>query len=266
MYIVICQKNLCIENIHNTVSEILELNTYDNLELISVHIPKCGGTTFWNILAHIYGERLTHITDISKLNDGSIDKDILGVHGHYRFNPEWLNIYPNAKVCTWIRHPIDRLISHYVYIATFKGIPAGDKMFLDFRGNAWNIFEFAERVNNIFSYIEDISLNDIDFIGDVSSYSSDLLKLASIMNWTHPITKNYRIFNQGKYSQKIYGKKLKIKMSDRKELARILRRDIERYEYIKNYKDFTSNYWRYAKCKEKREWDKIVREKSYLPS
>ena len=58
---------------------------------------------------------------------------------------------------------------------------------------------------------------------------------------------------------------LKITINDREELARILYRDMERYYYIKQYKDYITNYWRYATCNEKREWDKIVKEKSYLP-
>ena len=269
MYIVICQKNLCIENIHNTVSEILELNTYDNLELISVHIPKCGGTTFSNILRRIYGDKYYRVTDISQLND--IDTNIRCMHGHYHFNPKWLKIYPNAKVCVWIRNPVDRLISYYYFWANFK-FPFGtspNKHHLELLEKRYGLIEFAKKSwmkNKMFDFIENISLQDIDFIGDISNYDSDLRRLSKIMDWNDSLIQEYQVLNANEYNQPIFGEKLNITKEDKEELACILDQDIRRYEYITGYKDFKNNYWRYATCKEKREWDKIVREKSYLPS
>lgn len=272
MYIVICQKNLCIENIHNTAKGTLGLNTYDNLELISVHIPKCGGTTFGHILRRIYGDKFFHITDVSQLEN--IDTDIRSIHGHYHFNPKWFKIYPNAKVCVWIRHPIDRIISYYFFWSTYKFPPATfqniNKNHLDLIQNRYSIIEFAKKKyirNRMFDYIEKESLDNINFIGDVSTYDLDLYRLSELMNWDYSLIKQYQSLNVSEYnSRNVFGKKFKITQRDREELADILDQDIRRYQYIKTYKNYTNNYWRYATCKEKREWDKILREKSYLPS
>jgi len=269
VYIVICQKNLCIENIHNTAKGTLGLNTYDNLELISVHIPKCGGTTFSDILRRIYGDKYSHVTDISQLND--IDKNMQCIHGHYYFNPEWLKIYPNAKICTWIRNPVDRLISYYYYWGNYRFGPgvSPNHNHLMMRVRKYSIFEFAKQEymqNRMFDFIEKISLDEIAFIGEVENYNSDLKRLAKIMNWDHLLIQKYNVLNATNYNKKVFDKEIIITNKDRQELADILEKDMRRYEYIKQYKGSINNYWRYATCQEKRAWDKIVREKSYLPS
>ena len=245
------------------------MNTYDNLELISVHIPKCGGTTFSHILSRIYGDKFFHITDVSQLEN--IDTDIRSIHGHYYFNPKWLKIYPNAKVCVWIRNPVDRLISYYYFWGNYRFGPgvSPNKNHLMMKIKKYNIFEFAKQEyiqNRMFDFIEKISLDDIDFIGDVNTYNADLQRLAKIMNWDSKFIETYAVYNAGNYTEKVFDKQVIMTKKDREELADIIEQDMKRYEYIKNYKNFTNNYYRYATCKEKREWDRILREKSYLPS
>lgn len=237
----------------------MELNIYHDLELISIHIPKCGGTTFNDILNRIYLDRYKHIIEVSQINN--IDKNTRCIHGHYRFNPEWLKIYPNAKRCTWIRHPVDRLISHYYYWGNFifgpnaKYNPNLTKMKI----KKYTLFEFAEQSymkNRMFDFIEDISLDDIDFIGDVANYRTDLMRLVKIMNWDPILINKLPHLNKSRYTKKIFGKNLKITEEDRIILANILNKDMERYEYIKN------------KCypsKKKNWWKKLIQKKKYLP-
>lgn len=268
MYIVICQKNLCIENIHNTAKGTLGLNTYPNLELISVHIPKCGGTTFSVILGMIYEDKYSHVTDISQLNN--INADIRCMHGHYHLNTEWLKIYPNTKVCVWIRNPVDRIISYYFYWATYKFPPgtSPNKRHQDLIEKRYGLIEFAGKSwmkNRMFDYIENIPLSNIDFIGDISNYDSDLRRLSRLMNWDDSLIQTYQTLNESEYQRKVFDREFKVTEKDREELADILDQDMRRYEHIKNYKIFTNNSYRYATCREKRDWDKIVEEKSYLP-
>ena len=132
----------------------------------------------------------------------------------------------------------------------------------------YNIFEFAKQEyiqDRMFDFIEKISLDEIAFIGEVENYNSDLNRLAKIMNWDHLLIQKYNVFNATNYNKKVFDKEIIITNKDRQELADILEKDMRRYEYIKNYKNFTNNYWRYATCKEKREWNRIVREKRYFP-
>ena len=240
------------------------MNTYDNLELISVHIPKCGGTTFSNVLYRIYGDKFAHITNISQLKD--INQDIRCIHGHYLFDPEWLKIYPNAKICTWIRNPVDRIVSYYVHLKTWKGPAEHITELHDRVRNGLSIFDFAEINNNMFAYIEKIALNDIDFIGNISNYRSNVSKLSKIMNWDDFIAQRYSSYRMGKYNHPAV-RDLIITDKDRKELASILYQDMKRYKYIKQYyAKFYPNYWRYASCKEKHDWYKVPKQKIYLPS
>lgn len=237
------------------------LNIYNqNLELISVHIPKCGGTTFGDILHRIYVHQYRHIVGPFEIEQTPYD--IRCIHGHFSFEPEWLEIYPNVKICTWIRNPVDRLISYYFYWGNYRFGPGmrPNPNHLKMKIRAYDIFEFAKQEfikNKMFDFIEHISLDDIDFIGDISNYHSDLLRLAEIMNWKNPALSHYRSLNKTMYTKKVFGRNVTITDQDRKILEKILDKDMERYEYIKNY---------CYPCKKRTWWHRLTQKKKYLPS
>ena len=102
--------------------------------LISVHMPKAAGTSCLYLFEKIYGARLfldyddkiLHKSKFIKRKDAifSMSKNRLNIskyanidciHGHfmplkYRFIDS-----QDAVFLTWLRHPVQRLISHYYY-------------------------------------------------------------------------------------------------------------------------------------------------------
>jgi hypothetical protein len=86
--------------------------------VISIHIPKCAGTSFREILASIYGPHLW-------LNYGAIfskadfKPDIVPakgscIHGHF-FADTFDDYVPQPRLITWVRHPVDRVVSNYYH-------------------------------------------------------------------------------------------------------------------------------------------------------
>jgi hypothetical protein len=93
--------------------------------LLSVHIPKTGGTTFNNILHDIYQEHFIlvkqdgiaeHVsTDVKNaVSNQAKDGHVSVIHGHYYLDP-FRDCYPDAKLAVWLRYPIQRLLSNYYY-------------------------------------------------------------------------------------------------------------------------------------------------------
>lgn len=101
--------------------------------IISIHIPKTGGTTFSEILKTIaeeifyldYGnqvfsptalyrhgqlvqEPFESVTDLELLPGRSV------IHGHFRIG-KYLKKFPKASYVTWLRDPVERIASQYFY-------------------------------------------------------------------------------------------------------------------------------------------------------
>ncbi len=99
------------------------------LSLISIHIPKTGGTNFIETLKLVYGNRIHQdygterdlvtartpapeiVADPESFRQGT---DI--IHGHFHYL-KYKALFPDVPVLTTLRHPVDRVISQYRHIA-----------------------------------------------------------------------------------------------------------------------------------------------------
>lgn len=115
--------------------------------IVSIHIPKSAGTTFCNILqahfkTHLYYEQkpLLHRFNqtpmpIFKQNLATYE----AIHGH--FVADSLNIN-NPTYITWVRHPVDRLVSHYFHWQRHPD--SAQKLSLDVARGRLSLEEFAK--------------------------------------------------------------------------------------------------------------------------
>ena len=102
--------------------------------IISIHIPKTGGTTFVDVLRKcaeevLYldygpeglaptalfrrGKRLTAPFD-SIIEDLELLRGRSVIHGHFA-PKKYRGRFPNATYVTWLRDPAERVVSHYLY-------------------------------------------------------------------------------------------------------------------------------------------------------
>ncbi|HKQ37085.1 MAG TPA: sulfotransferase family 2 domain-containing protein [Verrucomicrobiae bacterium] len=171
------------------------------IELISVHIPKCAGTSFSTVLHKIYGDRL-----LGDQVDQPMDPEmpfqknftawkeeqdrkppppaIRAIHGHF-----WAGKYdrqaPKAKRITWLRHPIKRLLSHYYFWLSKPELP--HSLHKHVIQNKLSLIEFAQLpqlqnlLHNIF--LRGRSLDEFHFVGISEHFQEDLDDLARQMGW-----------------------------------------------------------------------------------
>lgn len=171
------------------------------LRLVSLHIPKTAGTSFRNILKSIYGEEDVIRLDISikteqtRINEAIYEKPDLPshiqvIHGHFtpRLLHERFNIPQDIPVITWLRHPVERVLSNFYYLE--KRL----KEELDEEGKNLDILSKMQRTlmeyaadelnrNRQHKFLEGIALDQFAFVGIQEYYSEDLKALAQLLDW-----------------------------------------------------------------------------------
>ncbi|MFT4664004.1 MAG: hypothetical protein ACI8YQ_003541 [Polaribacter sp.] len=171
----------------------------NNIQLVSIHIPKTAGTSFRNTLREVYGEQQVKRLDVdpNKLHleqelfqSNKLAKEIEVVHGHMYYNLLYdkFKIAPEVPIVTWLRDPVERVISNYKYLS--KRLAEE----LDEEGKGLNILSKMQRTlmeyahdemnrNRMSKFLEGLEPEDLYFIGISDYYSEDLKDLADLLGW-----------------------------------------------------------------------------------
>jgi hypothetical protein len=180
------------------------------LKLISLHVPKTGGTSFATILKDVYGHQRVSPFHINKsgekgevklrVNDHLFTQQTLPAitqvaHGHFKYCylEERVDLPPTLPIITWLRDPVDRVISAYQYASK---IYSQEVSSTHPRLNILNtlkrsLMEYAHgKVNRnlMTAYLEGKSLEDFFFVGILEHFEEDLAYLAKKLGW-----QNYHI-------------------------------------------------------------------------
>jgi hypothetical protein len=162
--------------------------------IISVHIPKTGGTTFVDILQKcaeevLYldydyegpspialfrrGKRLTApfesiMNDLESLPGRSV------IHGHFQAK-KYVSTFPNAVYVTWLRDPVERIVSNYLYWQRSR-LP-GDRRWEQVNAQGISLEQFAQLKlarDNQQAYLYPLAVEDFDFVGITEEYDRSL--------------------------------------------------------------------------------------------
>jgi len=173
-----------------------------------VHIPKTGGTTLVKMLKDRFN--ILHIDEECKV-DGYESYDIIFGHSSYR-------VYDHLPRVTFVRHPVNRLISQYSRyrnkMSEIITYPGTRKLYEEM-----DIVEFAESIPNMLLAYMGRDLSVFDYIGVQEYYSKSIEILSDMFELELPkMYKSYRI-----------GKKIPVEESIRKKIERINIEDMEVY-------------------------------------
>ncbi|KKL56633.1 hypothetical protein LCGC14_2243480 [marine sediment metagenome] len=151
------------------------------LGLISIHINKTAGTSFEKILRANYKSVFRiNTNDTNKPRRGrscdgnNLLKEIPSqanvIHGHFKAI-EILPLLDTVPIITWVRNPIDRVISNYFYISNNS-----KQTLLDYATQEQN-------KNRMSKMLSGILINQFSFIGVKEYFEKDIIKLGKKLNW-----------------------------------------------------------------------------------
>lgn len=151
------------------------------LEILSLHVPKTGGTSFKAALEEVYPGGVHYDYDRSIVPPESAQV----IHGHFplkRYKQYW----GKCEVITWLRDPVDRIVSYYYFWKRTE--PHGNPNHDRFLAEKMSLLEFAEFApvrNELFGeYLEDFDPGNFSFVGIMEQYDRDLVRLAKQMGWS----------------------------------------------------------------------------------
>lgn len=149
--------------------------------LVSVHIPKTGGTTFRRtVLEPAFGDRILLDYEDKPLARDTAERnahahrflpgdDLLArydcVHGHFHA-VKYANAATPCEFACWLRDPVERVLSWFLYAQRGNG-PVKGMTFTDFLS--------LDRYHNVYAkYLWSFDIERFDFVGITEDYERSL--------------------------------------------------------------------------------------------
>jgi len=211
------------------------------IELISIHIPKTGGQSFYQVLQQVYGDRLSMYYRRRDYNavmkdhrrfENSLAPQLKVLHGHLYYKElKRLHKHTDAKVICWMRDPVERVISNYNFFKSRLEQPElnPEVARLNAHRKEETLLEYARRRparNRMTKFLKGVRLEDLYFIGFLENYDQDLHRLGRLLGWGDIDIPH---LNRGQNS-----KQEALDEATLKKLRRWNRRDIKLYERAKS--------------------------------
>jgi len=160
--------------------------------LVSLHLPKTAGTSFFYSLKEHFGanmvrdyadkpintsiqQRKLHALKICAKNIIKPNHNSDCVHGH--FLPLKYLFCPNTKFVTWMRDPIERMASHYHYWQRKYNPESSGELHKRVVEEEWSLEKFClcPEFENLYSqFLWGFPIKKFDFIGITEHYNTEL--------------------------------------------------------------------------------------------
>ena len=163
--------------------------------LISLHLPKTGGNSFLQALQSAFGSSLRQdYSDMSRIQGyltgeltaqeiaepqiEAIEHGTRCIHGHF-LPAKYISIEDQFELqfVTWLRNPVDRLVSHYNFFRRSYEPATAGPLFRRIIEEDWSLekFCFSDEYRNVYSkYLWHFPYERFDFVGLIECYDEDL--------------------------------------------------------------------------------------------
>ena len=223
------------------------LATYENVKLLSHHVPKTAGTSLRISLQSAYGHNSVYgIYEDTGALQFSLGSNIWApsrsqvLHGHFRPHKNQSRQCPNAQRIIWLRDPVDRALSQlrhtltrkqpistYEYIKTQyleRGVSDTNTLFIAILADK----KFKALFHIYYYYFANVEPKYFDFIGSMENYGSELKRLEKILG----VKLEESVSNQAEDSIDA-----DLDTNVRQEAQRILEQEYTYYSYAHNNRE-----------------------------
>lgn len=158
--------------------------------IISVHIPKCAGTSFRHILQALHGEELWAnygtIFTADQAHSGLVPAGTSCIHGHFLADA-FDRLYPERNLITWVRNPVERVVSNYYHF--LRSPDLRDDCCRKLLERRLSLRQFAEldwMRNEATRYLAGKSPVEFAFVGIAENFTASLSVFARTFGWSCP--------------------------------------------------------------------------------
>ena len=148
--------------------------------VLSVHIPKTAGVSFRKILAQLYGPGFVlhywEITDAWGRLQTDIPPDASCIHGHFVAHT-LAERYPGAPLITWVRDPVERVVSSYYH--RLRSPDWRHPVSIELHERKLTLLQYAELDlvrNEMARFFGNLRPADFDFIGLVEDFDASIAR------------------------------------------------------------------------------------------
>jgi hypothetical protein len=214
------------------------------LELISIHIAKTGGRSFYEILRNEYGDELDQRNsrvdffpdkDYSNALINRIPEYIRVIHGHLHYiHVKDIHEKYKPKIVTWLREPVDRVISNYYFM--IQRVNEDGEKHPQYSKRGHSLIEYAHDSvpNKMSKCLRGINAEDLFFIGFQETFDEDVKRLAGKLGWKKEIPDVHLNAGSGFDSyEHAPTKREDITQEMRNEIATLNKKDIALYREVK---------------------------------
>jgi hypothetical protein len=173
--------------------------------LISVHVPKCAGTSFRQVLDSLFGAQVWFnygaIFTQEQARAELVPPGARVIHGHFLADA-FDRVIPERRLLTWVRHPVERVVSNYQHFLRSPDMRDDCCRALHERKLSLRGFADLDWMRNLTTrYLAGKPVEDFEFIGITDCFPQSVDRFCRTFGYRRPRQLPCENVNPGRTSE-----------------------------------------------------------------
>ncbi len=155
--------------------------------IVSVHVPKTAGTSFRRVLDQVCGARIWYnygtIFSRAQARAELVPPGTRFIHGHFLADA-FDDLFPDRRLVTWVRHPVERLLSNYYHFLRTPDMR--DDCCRELYERKLSLRQFADLEwmrNYTGHYLANKPVADFEFIGIAERFDESIRRFCEVFGF-----------------------------------------------------------------------------------